>query len=124
MKERTEKASLTATEAGTIVRLYGELDLSNVAEMEALVEDGMELGGGYLAVDLNQLDFMDSQGVHMLYRLNREADKRGRRFFVLCEDGLCRKVIEGVGADRDLDLRRSPDELAGCEVKCETRARL
>ena len=101
-----ERVVLCWTEDGNVARLYGELDLSTRTRFESLLLDALECGEGYFAVDLNHLRFMDSQGLHMLSRIRDRCEERGRRFYLLCAGGPCRKVLEAAGVNGAFDLKR------------------
>ncbi|MEW6554748.1 MAG: STAS domain-containing protein [Actinomycetota bacterium] len=54
--------------------------------------------GTVFAVDLNQLDFMDSQGIHMLSRMRDRTKGSNLRFYLICANGPCFKVLKAAGA--------------------------
>jgi anti-anti-sigma factor len=67
----------------TVVELAGELDLTNVPEIERRLE---QLGAdGALAVDLNRVTFIDSAALHMLFRVARSQDVHAARFGIVLE---------------------------------------
>jgi len=106
-----KKVTLHETEGGSVARLHGELDLSSRPEFEALLIDALVGGSGYFVVDLNHLDFMDSQGIHMLSRIRDLATELDRRFYVDCSGGSCRRVLEAAGADKAFNLKSSREIL-------------
>jgi anti-anti-sigma factor len=57
-------------------RLIGELDLSNVPQVTARLQEELHRAG-QLTLDVSQLTFMDSQGLRMLIELGGEAIQRG-----------------------------------------------
>ena len=56
-----------------LIRLTGELDISNVATIEAQV-DSVVSSGQKVSFDLSALTFMDSSGIAMLLRVAERAD--------------------------------------------------
>jgi anti-anti-sigma factor len=56
-------------------RLIGELDASNIKDVRARLLDELR-GADRLTLDTSELTFMDSQGLHMLIDLGREAAER------------------------------------------------
>src|SRR5215217_7278648 len=62
-----------------VVVINGEVDLSNAEEVAAvLVEADTESPTGDLTVDLANLRFIDSAGLHVLWRAGRRARRFGR----------------------------------------------
>lgn len=100
-----KKVILHEADGGSIARLHGELDLSSRPEFEAVLIDALASGSGFFLVDLNHLDFMDSQGIHMLSRIRDLAVELDRRFYIDCAGGSCRKVLEAAEADKAFNLK-------------------
>ena len=70
-------ASVSAVDdpsGASVVRLAGELDISNVEKIEAELAGMADTLAAPLIVDLSALAFMDSSGIAMLLRL---ADRVG-----------------------------------------------
>jgi anti-sigma B factor antagonist len=67
----------TARHDGTaLLRPAGELDLSSVPQLEASLKAALEAGARSLVVDLRGLEFVDSTGLTLLMRWQRES-RRG-----------------------------------------------
>ena len=58
-------------------------------------------------VDLRQVRFMDSTGVHHLLNLQRRLARQGRSLTVLCAPGAVYRVLESLGLTETLNLIRS-----------------
>jgi anti-sigma B factor antagonist len=58
------------------VRVGGELDLSAASHVEGLVDELLDVGFRRIVVDLRELTFLDSAGVHMLVAAQRSAERR------------------------------------------------
>jgi len=61
-----------------VVRLAGELDLEVADGVAAAVEELLGDGSPPVVVDLRDLSFLDSSGVHMLVAAQRSAERRHR----------------------------------------------
>jgi anti-anti-sigma factor len=92
---------LEAGSKGCTARLYGEVDIASRKFVEDALVFALENSGGALTVDLDTLDFMDSQGIHMLRRLRDEANKSGAKLKVRSGLGVHRKLLE-LGGIRDV----------------------
>src|SRR5579884_3982374 len=75
------------------VVLTGELDLSNVTELESVLEPVIESGPALLRFDLAGLRFMDSTGVALLLR----SAARVGRVTVARPSAIVRRVLEATG---------------------------
>lgn len=68
----TQLAEITRTEAEgvLVVRIEGEVDLSNVATIEQQITVGLDQDAP-LVIDLSSIEFLDSIGIAMLDRVAR-----------------------------------------------------
>ena len=64
----------------TLLALAGELDLTNVDDLDGELET--VANGGPLVLDLNRLVFVDSAALHQLFRIVRERGARGVAFVI------------------------------------------
>jgi anti-anti-sigma factor len=78
-------ATLRIRERGPIViaTVEGEVDLSNRSALTRRLIEAVENSASGLLLDLSELEFMDSSGVHMLYELAERLGTRQRRFAVV-----------------------------------------
>lgn len=67
-------AALDEGSGGPVIRITGELDISNIAEIEAQLISLIDGSPPPPTIDLSALSFMDSSGIAMLLRA---ADKIG-----------------------------------------------
>ena len=75
------------TDLGDIafVELSGELDLTNVDELERRLEQ-LSADAAALVLDLNRIQFLDSAALHVLFSLARRLEEEGRGFGVVLGD--------------------------------------
>ncbi|MCC6338806.1 MAG: STAS domain-containing protein [Acidimicrobiia bacterium] len=94
------------TAGGVLVAaLGGEVDLSNVDEIEDRIarEVGPETTG--LAIDLRELTYLDSSGVRLLLNLNDRLRGVRRGFAVArARDGVVARVVELVHLGDEMTL--------------------
>jgi anti-anti-sigma factor len=79
-----------------VLELGGELDLTNVPEVEQRVE-GLAAPGARVVLDLNRVTFLDSAALHLLFRLARRFGGRERFGIVLDPNALVARVLTMVG---------------------------
>jgi anti-anti-sigma factor len=75
-----------------VFRLIGELDASNIGDVDALLEEEI-LRGGDLTIDLSELTFVDSMGVGLLATAAERLLGRGS-LILLSPDHSVRTVLE------------------------------
>jgi anti-sigma B factor antagonist len=88
-----------------VARLTGELDLSNVEEIRGAIADAMPNHILALVLDLSAIDYLDSSGIQLIYRLREDLRTRGQ--------GL--RLVIPPGSPSQAALR-----LAGVEASVET----
>jgi anti-anti-sigma factor len=79
-----------------LIELSGELDLTNVPEVERRVEE-VATPGGRVVLDLNRVTFLDSAALHLLFRFARRFGGRERFGIVLEPNALVARVLTMVG---------------------------
>lgn len=78
-----------------LVRLRGEIDLSNAQEVrERLSELGTN--GHHLVLDLDGLTFIDVSGVRALELLSNSCQTAGVLLLVVCSSALIRRTLDVV----------------------------
>jgi anti-anti-sigma factor len=79
-----------------VIELAGELDLTNVPEIESRVEE-LVVPSGRVVLDLNRVTFLDSAALHLLFRFARRFGGRERFGIVLEPNALVARVLTMVG---------------------------
>ena len=94
---RTEQALTTRIDARngiTSIALSGELDTSTVPvlndQLTALEQDGSKA----IVIDLRDLRFIDSSGLHELVRAYRRSETNGHRLMLVGASPLTRRLCE------------------------------
>jgi anti-sigma B factor antagonist len=88
------------------LRLRGELDIATVDE---LAERLQELRGRHAAVllDLNELDFIDASGLHLMLTAAADARRDGWAFAVTRGSAAVRRLLELLQLDGRLPYQQS-----------------
>lgn len=104
--DRPLRITASALPDGTaLLRLAGELDMAGAPELERRVRAAAPRAGG-LALDLRDLEFMDSSGLSAIVRLEEEVRAGGGRLWCLVPpEGPVRKLIELTQISEVLDVR-------------------
>ena len=94
-----------------VVRVAGDLDLSNLHAVHTAVLDTMPNEAYGLVADLSAVNFLDSSGVETLFRLQTSLGVRQQLFAVaIPPDAMIRRALELSGAQGELMLCGSVDE--------------
>ena len=81
--------------AWPVARLSGEIDLSNVDDLTAALEDTVDNHALGLVVDLTDVTYLDSTGVRLLFRLARRLrDRQQTLHLVIPEQARTRRILE------------------------------
>jgi len=92
-----------------VVRVSGEIDLSNVARLEQRLDAAVE-GCTRVVIDLAAIEYIDSQGLRLLSRLaNRLAECNAKLEVVAPPGGVARDVLELTGMSDDIVIHDALD---------------
>jgi anti-sigma B factor antagonist len=92
-----------------VVRLTGEIDLSNVDQLQqrltVLVAPGQDL-----TLDLTGIEYIDSQGLRLLVQLHENHVSSGSKLQVVAPPGgFTREVLEMTSIDEDIAVLDAPN---------------
>lgn len=100
----------TADRAMRIV-VSGELDLVASPAVDRAIGDQAESDVDLVVVDLRQLEFMDSTGLHTVLRIQQGAHELGRRFALIRGPDQVQRLFELTGLTETLTIVDSPEQL-------------
>ncbi|MFF1413012.1 STAS domain-containing protein [Streptomyces sp. NPDC058289] len=89
-----------ATEEAAVVRLSGEMDISRVDEVRALLLEAVTRTGGRadIIVDLSGLAFCDSAGLNLLLRARLQASESGHTLRLAAPRAQMLRLLEITGS--------------------------
>ena len=96
----------------TVLRVGGELDVVGAPDLRKAVVTAVAEGTRLLAVDLSELDFIDSFGLGAVVGALKRLRQRGGDLALVCPSPRIRRVFEICDLDRILTLHDSLDSLA------------
>jgi anti-sigma B factor antagonist len=76
------------------VAVAGEMDISSADQVRNVIDRGIGERPETLLLDLSELEFCDSTGIHLVIRSQRRATAGGIRFVVIPPTGLARRVFD------------------------------
>jgi anti-anti-sigma factor len=89
----------TRTEAGAIIAsIGGEVDISNAADLGSALEGSVPQRALGLILDLSEATYIDSAGIHLLFRLGGRLTRRRQQLRVVVpDDAPIRKIVNLAG---------------------------
>jgi anti-anti-sigma factor len=115
----SDLARVEGERQGTIclVRVHGEIDLSNAHEVSSAIGTVMGQEARWLVVDLSDITYLDSSGVALLLRLAERLQTRRRQLHLVVPRGSpVRRVLVFTGLPRVIPVEaRLEDALAQCD---------
>ena len=89
----------TRSEGGAIVAcIAGEVDISNAADLGSALEGSVPQRALGLVLDLSEAGYIDSAGVHLLFRLGGRLTRRRQQLRVVVpDDAPIRKIVNLAG---------------------------
>ena len=94
-----------------VLAVAGELDLATSPALEQEMERVRDADVDLLIVDLRDLRFMDSTGLHALVKAHKQAHDTGRRFAVVQGGAQIERLLDLTGVGDLLVVAQSPEEL-------------
>ena len=90
-----------------VVRLAGEIDLSNVDGLEAQIDSAIAHAQD-VVIDLSAIDFIDSRGLRLLKRVSAAvAGSDGTLLVVAPAGSVARSVLDMTGMSQELSVHDS-----------------
>ncbi|HKP99023.1 MAG TPA: STAS domain-containing protein [Actinomycetes bacterium] len=116
----SDLARVEGVRQGTVclVRVHGEIDLSNAQEVSRAIGSAMGQEARRLVVDLSDITYLDSSGVALLLRLAERLQTRRRQLHLVVPRGSpVRRVLVFTGLPRVIPVEaRLEDVLAQCDA--------
>lgn len=94
--------------ANVVARVTGEVDLSNADGIEQAVIVATPHQAELIVLDLTRVDYLDSAGIHLVYRLREKLQSRGQQLrLIIGADSPAADALKLAGVMDHLEIRRS-----------------
>ncbi len=90
-----------------VVTLAGELDTSNVGQLYEELAQLTREGVRHVAMDLGELEFVDSTGLSAIIAAHKRAEASGGELILLAPSHDLRRLFQVTGIDNYLNIRPS-----------------
>jgi anti-sigma B factor antagonist len=77
-----------------VIRAFGEIDLASVEVLRRSLHDAFESNASSMTLDLTEVSFIDSSGLHALVWAAARSGENGDRLRIRCGSGAVRRMIE------------------------------
>ena len=108
---RLADVHFSTTDGVLVAHVSGEIDISNSAELAGAVTDRTQNDAVGVVLELSEVDYLDSAGIHMLYRLRESLRARGQSMAIVVP--AASPVIDALrlaGIERNLELAETLSE--------------
>lgn len=112
-------ASVAAGESGPVIVLAGEVDLTSVAQLSALLAAQLSGGVRQLTIDVSELRFADSASIRALMLAARALKERGGSLVLLRPQQSMTRLLALTGAEQMFTIRTKAHD----EPESESEAR-
>lgn len=117
MRDRIAGFEFEQHEGVLVATVEGEIDSSNAAELRLALSERLPSTSSALVLDLSQVGYLDSSGIHLLFDLGRRlAARRQAIRLVVPDDAPMRRVLDlcamSTVAPMDRQLEESLQALA------------
>jgi anti-sigma B factor antagonist len=91
-----------------VARLTGEVDLSNAGSIENAIAEATPNHALGLILDVSALDYLDSAGIHLVYKLRGKLRARSQiLWLVIPPDSPANDALRLAGVSRNIDTAES-----------------
>ena len=97
--------SVAAGEAGPVLTLSGEADLTTVAELTEALTAQLAISARHLTVDLSRLRFADSAVIRALVLADRALKQRGGGLALAHPQPVVARALSLLGVDQAIEIR-------------------
>ena len=101
------------------ITVHGEIDIATVPMLDDALEDAIRESEGAFIIDLSEVRFIDSSGLHALMRARALLGREDRALAIVCPHGPVRRVFELSGSSELFALFGSREEAAAALVPPE-----
>jgi anti-sigma B factor antagonist len=102
---------ITVHDGVIVARITGEVDMSNVGELRGVILDATPNDALGLVLDLSAVEYIDSAGIHFLYRLGDSLRSRGQTLrVVIPPNSPASDTLRLAGVKRHVDVVAELDE--------------
>lgn len=105
-------------EDGVVAKLSGEVDMSNADEIGKAIKQALTNQAMGLVLDLRDVDYFDSAGIHLIYDLREALRVRGQQIgLVVPEESPAYDALELAAVVRVLEISPTVEDAKSVVVR-------
>jgi anti-anti-sigma factor len=110
---RLAEVDFSHHDRSVVASVTGEIDLSNVETLRAALTEGTPNHAMALVLDLTSIEYLDSSGIQLIYRLREDLRVRGQSLWlVIPSDSPANAALRLAGVENHVPTKGSvPDAL-------------
>jgi anti-sigma B factor antagonist len=101
------------------IAVRGEVDINAIEGLETALDAAIRDSAGAFVIDLTDVEFIDSSGLHVLLRARALLGREDRALAVVCPFGPVRRVFELAGISDLFALYATRDDAAAALVPAD-----
>lgn len=105
--------NITENTSAVVVRVAGDIDLASEEDFADALLDGLNRGASVLLVDLSDVTFLGSAGLHVLLQANRDAVRRHCSLRIAHGGSFAARVLGVAGLDQVLPVFATAENALG-----------
>ena len=110
MNNQLATMQLEQSEGSVVVRLLGEIDLSNAQQIHQQLETAIE-GYARVTVDLTKIDYLDSQGLRLIKQISDKVKRENTELkLVAPPTSVARPVLDMARMTDHVEIRDALEE--------------
>jgi anti-anti-sigma factor len=98
------------------VAVKGQVDIADAEALEDALQKAIITSVGAFVIDLSELEFIDSSGLHVLHRARDLLGREDRQLAIVCPYGPVRRVFELTGTSELFAMFATREEAAAALV--------
>ena len=101
------------------VAVKGEVDIADAQALDDALQKAIIESVGAFVIDLSELKFIDSSGIHVLHRARDLLGREDRQLAIVCPYGPVRRVFELSGSSELFALFATREQAAAALVPAD-----
>lgn len=95
----------------TVIKLKGEVDIYTAPSLRETIVDAVERGRYRIAVDLDEVDFLDSTGLGVLVGGLKRVKQHDGELGIICNQEKILRIFKITGLTKIFRMHQSADDL-------------
>ena len=98
-----------------VIQVIGEVDLVGSYAFKERLSGVLDAGAARVVVDLSAADYVDTNGLSVLWELAKRRTPEGRELAIVCPEGRVRRALATTGLDQVMEVHATLDAALGRE---------